>query len=679
MSLESALDEERREVIALLEGRTSVPHPKQTKSPSVRAQSPAAAVSPVRSMLDIGATPAPRHASLSGAGIRSTNPNGASYPSGSSNVRSMLDYKSPPPSTRSPSRGPASPPPASRTNIGSPTLNPESAYQFEMMPTIESHSLPKRVTQGGKKNKSNAMASVYSTSADILGTSRDRGHHNSTGGFLGKTKSSSPAARVTGRSVSPGGRMLNTNSFNLMPDPNKYMLDSGKVVDMQSAYRRLSDAALLRSGGTLASLPSRKGSDPTKGESLAPGGGIRLSTDDFGDEDEAALESSNDENEDSEGSSDAESWGAEKRRGRGRTRQTDSKAKNGGEAKKKPKSLLAAAEDERKEVSSSYKVRSLLEPTVTVTGPNGEKMTTKKTGVHPHTNFDQGGSGFSTPMSSDTEADISEIKKAQQMALSVSPIHSSPEAHRCVRQIIRGNWRQFQADAEKGLRRQRVYLVATDISEEAAYALEWTIGTVLRDGDTLLAVYAVDEETGTGAETAGVAIGEGAAAQQETAFLMNTLSTQPTVSADGHNRGPSPLHNSLSVSEPDFITMEKAEKERWQAAIEVSDRCVKLLRRTRLQVRVVVEVFHCKSPKHMITEVIDFLEPTLVILGSRGRSALKGVLLGSFSNYLVTKSSVPVMVARKRLRKHSKYKRRNLRLSNVLTNPTSKLASAKID
>jgi hypothetical protein len=37
------------------------------------------------------------------------------------------------------------------------------------------------------------------------------------------------------------------------------------------------------------------------------------------------------------------------------------------------------------------------------------------------------------------------------------------------------------------------------------------------------------------------------------------------------------------------------------------------------------------------------------------------------------------MVARKRLRKHSKYKRKNLRLSNVLTNPTGKLANAKID
>lgn len=54
-------------------------------------------------------------------------------------------------------------------------------------------------------------------------------------------------------------------------------------------------------------------------------------------------------------------------------------------------------------------------------------------------------------------------------------------------------------------------------------------------------------------------------------------------------------------------------------------------------------------------------------------------MLGSFSNYLVTKSSVPVMVARKRLRKHSKYKRQNLRMSNVLTGAGDKLANAKID
>ena len=86
------------------------------------------------------------------------------------------------------------------------------------------------------------------------------------------------------------------------------------------------------------------------------------------------------------------------------------------------------------------------------------------------------------------------------------------------------------------------------------------------------------------------------------------------------------------------------------------------------------------------TAQIDFLEPTLVILGSRGRSALKGVLLGSFSNYLVTKSSVPVMVARKKLRKHSKSGglKQHMRFSNVLSEPGtsilgSRLIGARID
>ncbi|KAF2261995.1 hypothetical protein CC78DRAFT_329579 [Lojkania enalia] len=652
MSLESALDEERREVMALLEGRSSAPRPPRAGSPHMRAQSPAAAASPVRSMLDIGGAP-PRHP--------------ASPPP---TYSSMLNISSLPPGggSRNSSRGPASPPPATR--IGSPSLNPEAAYQFEMLPTIEAHSLPKRVTQGGKKKQQRAMSSVYGDSSGILGTTRDRDRHSSLGGFLGK-KSGSPGP---GRSASPGGRMLNTNSFNLMSDPGKYVTDSGKVVDMSSAYRRLSDAALLRSGGSLSTLPMRKGSDPAKGESMAPGGGVRLATDDYGDD--AVVESS--ESEDSEASSDGERWDR-KRRGRRRTRQPDGTEKHGAE-KKAVKSLLAAAEDERKEVSANYKVRSLLEPTVTVTGPDGEKMTTKKTGVHPLTNFDQGGSGLSTPFSSDTEADLSEIKSAQQLAMNISPIHSSPEAHRCVRQIIRGKWRTFLEEAEKGLRRQRVYLVATDLSEEAAYALEWTIGTVLRDGDTLLAVYAVDEETGVGGtDGSGTPIGGGATAQQESESLMKTLTNHRNPSDTGSGLGPSPLQNSVSTSEVDINTMGKAEKERYQAAVEVSDRCVKLLRKTRLQVRVVVEVFHCKSPKHMITEVIDFLDPTLVILGSRGRSALKGVLLGSFSNYLVTKSSVPVMVARKRLRKHSKYKRKNLRLSNVLTNPSGKLVNAKID
>lgn len=54
------------------------------------------------------------------------------------------------------------------------------------------------------------------------------------------------------------------------------------------------------------------------------------------------------------------------------------------------------------------------------------------------------------------------------------------------------------------------------------------------------------------------------------------------------------------------------------------------------------------------------------------------VILGSFSNYLVTKSSVPVMVARKRLPKKSR--RGPVAQVNNLSNPAGRsLASARID
>lgn len=60
---------------------------------------------------------------------------------------------------------------------------------------------------------------------------------------------------------------------------------------------------------------------------------------------------------------------------------------------------------------------------------------------------------------------------------------------------------------------------------------------------------------------------------------------------------------------------------------------------------------------------------------------LISVLLGSFSNYLVTKSSVPVMVARRKLKHTKKYAKTNVRLANNLTaNPTTRqLANAKVD
>ena len=41
---------------------------------------------------------------------------------------------------------------------------------------------------------------------------------------------------------------------------------------------------------------------------------------------------------------------------------------------------------------------------------------------------------------------------------------------------------------------------------------------------------------------------------------------------------------------------------------------------------------------------VDYHEPTMVIVGTRGLKKVKGMLLGSVSNYLLQKSSSPVMV-----------------------------------
>ncbi|RPA81035.1 hypothetical protein BJ508DRAFT_184123, partial [Ascobolus immersus RN42] len=297
-----------------------------------------------------------------------------------------------------------------------------------------------------------------------------------------------------------------------------------------------------------------------------------------------------------------------------------------------------------------------------------------KSAIYPSTSFDVA-SGTSTPMSSDAEADLLDLKRAQKMEMVVSPIVSNPETNRAIRSITRGDFDELQNEAEMGNRRQRSYLVATDLSAEAAYALEWTIGTVLRDGDTLLAISAMEEdgdEKGAGdknllpshahSSDSQVNSANSSSANIDTTVTPAPISLPPPLQNLPMTSSPlaspaliPPLPGSVAPSRNHSRDRtSKSEAERISACDSITTLIQKLLKRTRLQVRVVIEVIHCKSPKHLLTEVIDYIEPTLVVLGSRGRSALKGVLLGSFSNYLVTKSSVPVMVARKKLKHHNK-------------------------
>lgn len=704
------MDEERRDVLALLEG-SSAPRTRSSANPigSGRAPSPFTPRSPVRSMLDIAEDVPPRSAS-----IASSNGGVASPRAGP--VRSMLDISSPSPlaGTMSAQTSPtqanhriygannaqhrslsdAASRPADfgpRSNVldqsrPNPNTNPSSAYQFAgYLPSNPGGQVvPKRNTLGGKRSLNSAMAEVVrGGDLSVFGT-RDRGRNQSiatTG--INTAKSKSPHNRLGQRSNSPHSNLL-------QPDQNKFTLDDGRTIDMNSAYRRLSDANLARSSGGLSKLASGKERRRTNSGDAHGVQTGRLEKDYVPVDGEDALVDSSDEDR----TSDEEGRGRRKsaRGFDGENQENEPKTLGMGRAKgpRTAQSLLAAAEEERKEIAANtaakYKVRSLLEPEITVTGPSGTKVKSSKPGVHPNTSFDEGTSGLNTPVDSDTEQDLTDIKRAQKLPINMTPIVSTPATSRCVRTIYRGDFPKMQTEASDNQRRVRKYLVATDLSDEAAHALEWTIGTVLRDGDTLLAIYCVDEEQGIAtAETSGddttmkgQAVALAAAAKSTTSTPI--LGPVPNPSPLGHNfHLESAAASTNGSASPMGRERDKSEQERYRAVQDITDRVSKLLRKTKLQVKVVIEVIHCKSPKHLITEVIDHVNPTLVILGSRGRSALKGVILGSFSNYLVTKSSVPVMVARKRLRKHTKYKRPSIRLANNLSSSVRSLDKARID
>lgn len=70
-----------------------------------------------------------------------------------------------------------------------------------------------------------------------------------------------------------------------------------------------------------------------------------------------------------------------------------------------------------------------------------------------------------------------------QLALEVGrPVY---ERNRCTITVEHGN----QEKAAKEARRTRLYFVASDLSQESMYSLEWCIGTVLRQGDEVRSVF----------------------------------------------------------------------------------------------------------------------------------------------------------------------------------------------
>ncbi|KAI3622911.1 hypothetical protein CBS14141_004244 [Malassezia furfur] len=172
--------------------------------------------------------------------------------------------------------------------------------------------------------------------------------------------------------------------------------------------------------------------------------------------------------------------------------------------------------------------------------------------------------------------------------------------NRCTVMMEYGDYR---AAAQQTARPKR-YVVASDGSEGSQYAINWAMGTVLRDGDETLIVSVMETETKLDFP------------DDHHLFELNRSAARQRMRQD--------------------------------MAVLLAHQAFVLLQRTQLAVRVSCQAVHARNARHMLLSLIDFYSPTMVIVGSRGIETIRGVL-GSMSHYLVQKSSVPVMVAHNKL------------------------------
>ncbi|KAM9927362.1 hypothetical protein OXX80_010313 [Metschnikowia pulcherrima] len=236
------------------------------------------------------------------------------------------------------------------------------------------------------------------------------------------------------------------------------------------------------------------------------------------------------------------------------------------------------------------------------------------------------GSEFMIPYTSAVEDKLdSEFAFQLNETIKEGEVDSNISQSRVIQTITRGNFFQLINPKIK----PKMFLLCMDFSPESIFALEWCLGTVLVDGSVLFIVCVIEEND-----------------------------------TNHHLKG-----NTSNESARESARLNMLNRAKQQV--------LNLLKLTKLQIHIVIEIIHHPIPRHLILECIDNLQPTLVVVGSKGSSAIKGVLLGSLSNYLVTKSSVPVMVVREKLKKINRFKSGSSIFSNNIKPLT--LSEARVD
>ncbi|KAI8882531.1 adenine nucleotide alpha hydrolases-like protein [Backusella circina FSU 941] len=152
-------------------------------------------------------------------------------------------------------------------------------------------------------------------------------------------------------------------------------------------------------------------------------------------------------------------------------------------------------------------------------------------------------------------------------------------------------------------RKPKLYLVACDFSKESLYALEWTMGTMMRDGDEL-----------------------------HVATVINREDNPDAVRETG-------LDQKGELEATSNALLEEAKKILGQMML------------FNIKLVAHVNVGRVKDALKILMRESNY---TMVICGSRGRSSVRSLIIGSVSTYLVHKSPVPVAVIRRQKKKKKK-------------------------
>ncbi|KAF9279521.1 hypothetical protein BGZ68_007871 [Mortierella alpina] len=155
---------------------------------------------------------------------------------------------------------------------------------------------------------------------------------------------------------------------------------------------------------------------------------------------------------------------------------------------------------------------------------------------------------------------------------------------------------QAKTDGWRRTKTSRTFLVGTDLNDYSAHALQWVMENMVENGDEIVALRVVPIELRDSLSKTGIPSfqGQESAARSEANNIMSTIRDR-----------------NLSNKE----------------------------------ISIVVE-YMVGNVRDTIQHMIKLYQPDMLVVGTRGRSSVKGFLLGSVSRYCLHHSPVPVIVVR---------------------------------